>query len=404
MAYDPAMDEFAQTRAPDDLFFDDDFTPIPEPVVEASPAPAPAPAPAPSTAPPTAPQGPANSARGRDGHRGGRGRGGRRGGAQAPVPTGPAAAVAPEGAANENSEADGAAAETAKPPQTPHKEGAVRGDRSGTGGVKRTKLTEAELSEKMASISLKNSLLTAAHARAEADLASFEAREAQAAQQSAEKRKQMQARQKVDRQNRAQMMGEREKNRQRKLEAVGGREWDFEKEEGFGGTGDEKRVGSMRGAFGGVVGGVGGNAPRGEVAEEDNAPPSTPPHRGGERGRGRGRGRGGRRGGRGDHSNTPRSAAPAQSQKPPSASDFPDLPAATAAKETTSTISQPKVLDFPIKGKATNKNPTTSTTSQPAAVKAGEEPRPAPPRKQDSFGLPSPAAGKSWADQVEGAS
>ena len=143
MAYDPAMDEFAQTRAPDDLFFDDDFTPIPEPVIEASPAPtpasapAPAPALAPSAAPPTAPQGPANSARGRDGHRGGRGRGGRRGGAQAPVLTGPAAAVAPEGAANENSEADGAAAETAKPPQTPHKEGAVRGDRSGTGGVKR---------------------------------------------------------------------------------------------------------------------------------------------------------------------------------------------------------------------------------------------------------------------------
>jgi hypothetical protein len=135
MAYDPAMDEFAQTRAPDDLFFDDDFTPIPEPVVEASPALAPAPAP--STAPPTAPQGPANSTRGRDGHRGGRGRGGRRGGAQAPVPTGPAAAAAPEGPANENSEADGATAETAKPPQTPHKEGAVRGDRSGTGGVKR---------------------------------------------------------------------------------------------------------------------------------------------------------------------------------------------------------------------------------------------------------------------------
>ena len=139
MAYDPAMDEFAQTRAPDDLFFDDDFTPIPEPVVEANPVPAPAPVPAPtpSAAPPTAPQGPANSARGRDGHRGGRGRGGRRGGAQAPVPTGPAAAVAPEGPVNENSEADGAAAETAKPPQTPHKEGAVRGDRSGTGGVKR---------------------------------------------------------------------------------------------------------------------------------------------------------------------------------------------------------------------------------------------------------------------------
>ncbi|OCK84660.1 hypothetical protein K432DRAFT_288534 [Lepidopterella palustris CBS 459.81] len=376
--YDPMMDEFAQTRGADDLFFDDDFTPIAEPVVEQSSSPAPAPA------PPSVPQGPANGTRRREAARGGRGRAGKRGGGiQSSVHATPAAetpTVVDVGTGN--SEAIGSPTE-----QTPHKEGAVRGDRSRTGGLKRTKLTEAELSEKMASISLKNSLLTAAHERAEADLASFEAREAQAAQQSAERRKKMQEKQKIDRMNRAQMMGEREKNAQRKLEAVKGREWDFEKEEGFGGTGDERRAGNRRGAYGGVIGGIGGGTmPRAEAVEEEQAPPTTQSHRGGERGKGRGRGRGGR-GGRGDSNHIQRTPTALQPQKPPPASDFPDLP--TAARPAADTHAQPKVLNFPIKGKAN--------------TKAQEDSRPSLLGKQDKFGLPSPAGTKSWADQVEGA-
>ncbi|KAF2494404.1 hypothetical protein BU16DRAFT_527530 [Lophium mytilinum] len=296
--------------------------------------------------------------------------------------------------------------EVAKPtlPQTPAREGAVRGDRSGTGGVKRTKLTEAELSARLASISLKNSLRTAAHARAEADLASFEAREAQAAHHNAEKRKQLQQRQKADRQNRAQMMGERERNAQRKLQAMGGREWDLEKEKGFGGTGEEQRGGARRGAFGGVVGGV--PAARSEDTREDEAP-STPSHRGGERGgRGRGRGRGGR-GGRGDAAaSTPHAEhtpkAQPKAQKPPGADDFPDLPAKQKKVEETAG-EKPKILDFPIKGKAA-KLDTNVATETKESKETVASPRPGQLKQQESFGLPSPAAGRSWADQVEGAS
>ncbi|KAF2802296.1 uncharacterized protein BDZ99DRAFT_207791 [Mytilinidion resinicola] len=423
-------DEFAQTRPPDDLF-DDDFTPMPEPVVEPSPVVEASPVVSAPNPPPNAPHGPRDQGqrgrgrgrgRGNRGHgRGGRGehQGGREhqtqggGGSMQASAHAPAAHAPPvekeelekpvvakkvaNGEAEAEGEGDGAKAALH---QTPAREGAVRGDRSGTGGVKRTKLTEAELSARLASISLKNSLRTAAHARAEADLASFEAREAQAAHHNAEKRKQLQQRQKADRQNRAQMMGERERNAQRKLQAMGGREWDLEKEEGFGGTGEEKRGAARRGAFGGVVGGV--PAAREEGAGEEEAP-STPSHRGGERGgRGRGRGRGGR-GGRGDAANsTPHAAHTPKAQKPPGAEDFPDLPVKEKKAEDQAE-DKPKILDFPIKGKATKLD-----TSVVAETKESKEtvasPRPGQLKQQESFGLPSPAAGRSWADQVEGAS
>lgn len=186
------------------------------------------------------------------------------------------------------------------------------------------------------------------------------------------------------------MMGERERNRQRKLDALKGREWDVEKEGGFEGTGEERRRGAARGAYGGVA-----PSPRpadnewantGEEVAADDAP-STPSHRGrGRGGRGARGGRGGR-GGRGDHQTTgPRNKK--EEQALPSASDFPDLPPAPIAPKE-SEAQAPKKLDFPIKTK----------TSE---VKASDEPRPGV-KKQESFGLPSPmGAGKSWADQVEG--
>ncbi|KAF2210800.1 hypothetical protein CERZMDRAFT_98966 [Cercospora zeae-maydis SCOH1-5] len=101
---------------------------------------------------------------------------------------------------------------------------AVRGDRQDTGGVRRPKLTEEELAEKMARIQIKNASLTAAHARAEADAASFAEREQQARKVAEERRSQ-------EKRDRQQMMGEREKNRVRKLKAMEGREWDAEKQD-----------------------------------------------------------------------------------------------------------------------------------------------------------------------------
>ena len=86
---DPSIDPFAQTASTDDLFFDDDITPIAEPVVERNPLelevidaeylPDDVP---PPTAPqahlaPHIPQGPRNAERGGRGR--GRGRGARRG-------------------------------------------------------------------------------------------------------------------------------------------------------------------------------------------------------------------------------------------------------------------------------------------------------------------------------------
>lgn len=111
-------------------------------------------------------------------------------------------------------------------PKGPRKDSipSVRGDRQSTGGVSKPKLTEAELAEKMAQIQLKNATLTAAHARAEADAASFAQREEEAKRVATR-------RQKEERKDRQQMMGEREKNRMRKLKAMEGREWDAEKNE-----------------------------------------------------------------------------------------------------------------------------------------------------------------------------
>lgn len=128
-------------------------------------------------------------------------------------------------------------------PTGPRKEGvqSVRGDRRATGGVKKPKLSEDELAEKMAQIQIKNASLTAAHARAEADAASFAEREQQA-KIVAEQRK------KEERRDRQQMMGEREKNRQRKLKAMEGREWDAEKnDDDYGKGGRFDKAGGFSG-------------------------------------------------------------------------------------------------------------------------------------------------------------
>ncbi len=126
---------------------------------------------------------------------------------------------------------------------------AVRGDRTATGGVAKPKLTEDELSARLAAAKLNNAKRAEAHRIAEADEASFQQREAKASQK---RREEGQARRVMDM--------ERERNRVRKLAAQGGREWDEGKEEvqareqrGMGGQ-------FRRGAHGTVSGGLGGRS------------------------------------------------------------------------------------------------------------------------------------------------
>lgn len=169
------MDEFAQTRQPDNLF-DDDFTPISvEPAVqEAAP---------------------------RRSHTQGR-------------TFNPSSSNSRPMAKPADSE------EVSKAPNTEPSSRAVRGDRSATGGITKPKLTEEELSARLEAVKLNNARREAAHRLAEADEASFQKQEAQEIQ----KRKELGV-------AREAMEKEREKNRLRKLGAQAGREWDEGKEE-----------------------------------------------------------------------------------------------------------------------------------------------------------------------------
>lgn len=193
-----------RVRSEDDLFTED-FTPVAQPLVEQS-----------------VPQ----RRRGRGDISRGRGRGRGRGVGAAPRGSGSFSAQAKTAQQDGQTQAQQEATAPESAPKGPRKEGvaSVRGDRQATGGLAKPRLTEAELAEKMAKIQIKNASLTAAHARAEADAASFAEREEQAKQVSAQ-------RQKEERRDRQQMMGERERNRMRKLKAMEGREWDAEKNE-----------------------------------------------------------------------------------------------------------------------------------------------------------------------------
>ncbi|KAI5260824.1 hypothetical protein E4T47_09552 [Aureobasidium subglaciale] len=215
---------------------------------------------------------------------------------------------------------------------------AVRGDRTATGGLRKPKLSEQELADKMSKISLKNEKLAAAHARAEEDAANFAEREEVAAKRRQEERR-----------DRQQMMGEREKNRLRKLKAVGGREWDAEKPDdadAFGGP--RQPAGRGRGAHGGVTGqrnpessreGFGGD-------KEDYTDGREYMYRE-DRGRGRGRRRGGR-GGSGRGGRAPQQEKPS-SQSGPRPEDFPDLSSSAPAPKFDT--APPPIMAFPTKAK-----------------------------------------------------
>lgn len=205
----------------------------------------------------------------------------------------------------------------------------------------------------------------AAHARAEADEASFHQREAIAA----EKRRQELANRKV-------MDNERERNRMRKLGAQTGREWDAEKkEEDYNGRRDR---GSQfrRGMHGAVSGYVRRDQqPDSPETNFDDIPESR--GRGGGRGRGgRGRGRGGAgRGGRGDFANAQERSAPQTTPGISNETEFPSLPGGKPSSKEAAA--------------STENTPTADKLSIPAAEKIAS---PGPPL--------SPAEG-TWAEQVD---
>lgn len=284
-------------RSDDDLF-SDDFTPAPEPVVTASA--------------PRVPTGPAaQSSRGSDegprarGRGRGRGRNQNRGDHQGQAQATENTRSSDNGAQTQSqtqAPPQKAAPPSENTPTGPRREGpaSVRGDRHATGGVRKPKLTEDELAQKMAQISIKNADLTAAHARAEADAASFAHREQQA-KHVAEQRK------KEERRDRQQMMGEREKNRLRKLKAMEGREWDAEKQE------DDFRSGARHDKRGGFSGDKDDYSDGREYLYRE---PRSDRQRGGAR---------------------------SVRQDPvaaPKADEFPSLPSAPASKTTTETVNE----------------------------------------------------------------
>ncbi|KAJ5550031.1 hypothetical protein N7535_002026 [Penicillium sp. DV-2018c] len=301
---DLGMDEFAQTRGADDLF-DDEIIPISaeeqqtqteviahEPEPEAHEVPAPE-EPAPEQ---PIPRG-ETTQRGRGGERGrgrrGRGKGARGGreseqkrSESSPRKKASAQSPAPEVGSTSKREKSTEPKEQPNPAEEGNGEEpslnsaeaqrvpAVRGDRSATGGLRKPKLTEEELSKRIAAAKENAVKKAAAHARAEADQASFMEREQEAARK---RREELAHRQMMD--------NEREQNRQRKLKAQTGREWDSQKrEEDYNPRGGGSQF--RRGMHGGVSGVARRNFE--ESLPEDAADHPTSP-----RGRGRG-GRGGR--------------------------------------------------------------------------------------------------------------
>ena len=349
------MDEFAQTRGADDLF-DDDITPIEAPVspgvVFASP------------------QQPQIQRGGRD-NRANRGHGNQiprqaRQARQRPPPF-LSETVSSE---NPNSSLEEPSINPEIPPQnepepesTPQQQqlkppSAVRGDRTLTGGTLKPKLTEDELSARMAAAKLNNAKRAEAHRLAEADEANFQQREAQASQ----KRKEEGVARRM-------MNQEREKNRMRKLGAQGGREWDEGKAEQIPDRGPQYR----RGAHGGVA--YDNSSPRGEYQDRKFNESREGKEGFGPRGRGRGRGDRGR-GSRGRGGFTPNSAA--QQAAPDPVNDFPALP--TASKKQEPTMGPPSASPTPTRNELPTQQPPAGNVSQNLQPAAGSE---------------------SWADQVD---
>ncbi|KAL9128870.1 MAG: hypothetical protein Q9217_002527 [Psora testacea] len=277
------MDEFAQTRAPDDLF-DDDFTPLSKSISRSH------------ESKPFQPQRnhertkrnvehpqaiPGNELNRQKRH-------------VSETPTSPRLTDS------------NTTLPTSSPVNQPRTHTPVLGDRHLTGGLAKPKLTEEELNAKLAAAKLNNAKRAEAHRLAEADEASFQQREVKA-----NMRRQEEGR------ARRQMDLERERNRVRKLKGMEGREWDEGKEEQRDERGSQYRRG--------VNGGVGYRGRRANELGQDGAYNGfSDRQRGGNEPRGRGRG------GRGQGG---RPGEGVEKFAPDSQRDFPTLPKATKPKE-----------------------------------------------------------------------
>lgn len=223
-------------------------------------------------------------------------------------------------------------------PQPQHRTTSVRGDRSLTGGPAKAKLTEAELTEKMAKMAILNAQKTEKFRRTEADSAAFLQKEAEMKKKRIEEQK-----------NAREMDKERARNRERKLKAQGGREWDLEKTDAdiVSGKGRGRSSEYVRGGHGGVIRGAGLGGSR--YADDDGVDSSTTRGRGGFEIRGRGN-RG--RGGRGGNSNP---VVPRQE-------DFPSLPAVVKPPE--DVASKPTSVPNPV---------VEETVKSPAVEEGGHD-------------------------------
>lgn len=192
----------------------------------------------------------------------------------------------------------------------------------------------------MAAAALNNARREAAHRLAEADEASFRARE----QRAHDKRREEGV-------ARRQMEGERERNRLRKLGARGGREWDEGKEENVGVGEAGRGRGARRGVYGGVSVDRGSGTGLGpgpgpatlDSGVDGDAQEGRGRGRGGANRRGRGRGRGGRGRGRGDTAF--RAGELEKTDKPPAhlrEEDFPALSSNRPPAVDGSTAEEPK--------------------------------------------------------------
>ncbi|KAF8246750.1 hypothetical protein K440DRAFT_630612 [Wilcoxina mikolae CBS 423.85] len=121
-----------------------------------------------------------------------------------------------------------------------------------SGGVRKPKLTDEELAERMERVKLNDARLRERARKANEDESSFQVLEEQRRQLDSVRRLQDRKKNVEQEKNRRELDQEREKNRQRKLKAVQAREWDSEKkEEDYNPRGYNPRF--RRGAYGGVA-------------------------------------------------------------------------------------------------------------------------------------------------------
>ncbi|TLD24111.1 hypothetical protein PspLS_06381 [Pyricularia sp. CBS 133598] len=241
-----------------------------------------------------------------------------------------------------------AAANVAAAQQTPVKPASVTSEaRLKSGANPRTKLTDEELSAKMAAMAVASAEKMRRHNQAQRDERDHEMAMARSAEDARKRRAAEQEKRRQAEEDRQRLEDERAKNRERKLKAMGAKDGAWEQE-----AQQEDRRAFTGGANGGVRGSKGLHSGRlgglqgskyasgdGDDAPEDRGYHN---HRGG-RGGGRGRGRGGDFGGGGGGRNGPQSAKPAINNE----AEFPPL--STTAAPKAAALDTVKKSDTPVK-------------------------------------------------------